>query len=785
MADQQSPFPRFKKQNPEQKTKRSRPWLRGILFTGLVFLSLVMVGTMASVGAATGYVASLVKKEPVRDKSELKEKISKWSQTSSAYFDDGKPIGRLRADADRHVVTMDEVSPHLIDALVSTEDREFFNHNGVVPHSILRAVWQKISNSDDQTGGSTLTQQLVKNSVLDNRDKTVARKAKEIFLAVRMENFFSKKEIMNAYLNSVYFGKGVNNRNMLGVQAAAKGMFGVKAKDLNLPQAAYIAGMVQRPNEYNPFRGKKYLKNGESRMKEVLYNMVENKKITKEEFKEAREFDIGKSLTKTGEQNAYSKYPYITMALEDEAAYLLLKADGHDPKKLSKEGKYGATLQEYKTEVLTGGYKIHTTINKDANRLMNQVAQNDSYYAAPLTYSVNGHLIKNAKEQVGAALLDSKTGATLGFVGGRDFEENQKNHALGNDAPRQPGSSIKPLLDFGPALDKGIISPESVFIDEPLSHVGGVYKNYTHRYDGAITARSALMKSINIPAIKALRAVGVQTGLDYLRKMNFPIHDHDGEASAIGGFTYGFTPQRMAGGYAMLANQGQFNEPYMVDRIEDASGKVIYQHKKDPIQVLSPQAAYWTTDMLRDVIRRGTGTYVGARTGGYDLAGKTGTTNQTADIWFMGYTPDITLGVWVGYEYSHRLTNDQRARIIWAAIFNAITKDNPDLSPKGHRFESESKMPYKCFECHKVKKKEKKEDPGGGDNGNNNGNTRPPRPPGNTDNPPPTTTGGDPGDQTGTPTDPGTGTGQGGDGQGNGDENGAGPNIVPRPPGRP
>ncbi|SDW98812.1 penicillin-binding protein [Marininema mesophilum] len=787
MADQQSKFPRFKKMKKQmtnnETKKRPRPWLRGVLFAGLVVVTLLAVGTMASVGAATGYVASLVKKEPVRDKSELREKISKWSQTSSAFFDDGKPIGRLRADADRQVVTMDNVSPYIVNALVSTEDQEFFRHHGVVPRSLLRAVMQKIKNAPEQTGGSTITQQLVKNAVLDNRDKTIARKAKEILLAVRLDSFFSKKEIMSAYLNSVYFGKGVNNRNMLGVQAAAQGMFGIKAKDLNLAQSAYIAGMVQRPNEYNPFRGKKYIKNGEHRMRVVLYKMLKNKKITKAQYEKARQFDIEKSLAKKAEDNAYSKYPYITMALEDEAASILLKADGHDPKKLIKAGKYGETLQRYKTEILTGGYKIYTTINKEANEEMNKAAKNDSLYAAPITYrTAGGNLIKNAKEQVGATLLDSKTGATLGFVGGRNFKENQQNHAIGNSAPQQPGSSIKPLLDFGPAFDKGVLSPESMLVDEPLSHSGGVYQNYTHRYDGPMTARSALMKSINIPAIKALRAVGVQAGLDYLRKMNFPINENDGEASAIGGFTYGFTPQRMASGYAMLANQGKFNEPYMIDKIEDSNGKVVYQHKKDPIQILSPQAAYWTTDMLRDVVRKGTGTYVGARTSGYDLAGKTGTTNSTADIWFMGYTPDITLGVWVGYDYDYRLPSDQRARIVWAAIFNAITKNNPELSPIGSRFKSEPPLSYKCFECNKVS--EQKDDSDDDDDGNNinNPSRRPPSTPAATTGGPGPGTGGPGtgpgGGQTGgTPTDPPSS-----DQDGTGDQAGNGQGPVPPPP---
>ncbi|OYD07631.1 transglycosylase domain-containing protein [Paludifilum halophilum] len=711
MADQKRPSQsNEQKKGPsdtkDPRNKRSR-LVRGLLFTSLVLITLFSVGTMASVGAAAGYVASLVNEEPVRPEAKLEEAITKWSQTSYAYFRDEELIGRMRADADRKVIQADNVSPHLVDALISTEDREFYEHDGIVPRSILRAAFQKVTGSEVQTGGSTITQQLVKQSILKNNAQTMERKAKEIFLAQRMERFFSKEEILNAYLNSVYFGRGASGRNMLGVQAAAQGMFGVDAKDLNLAQSAYIVGMVQRPNAYNPFMGKEALKRGEERMRDVLKNMVENKKISKDEYKKAAKFDIKGSLAEKGETNAYQKYPYITMALEEEAAKILMKEDGLDAKKLSEEGKYRETLNKYRGEVQTGGYRIHTTLDKDLYEAMNKAAQNDALYAGPITYTVNGRTIKNAKEEVGATLLDTKTGAMLGFVGGRDFEANNRNHAL--DARRQPGSTIKPLLDFGPGMDKGVISPDSVIIDEPLRHSGGVYENYTHRYDGAMTAREALKKSINIPAIKVLRKVGVQRGLDYLRKMNFPVHKNDGEASAIGGFTYGFDVQRVTAGYASLGNEGKFNEPYMIEKITDASGETVYKHESDPVKVYSPQAAYWTTDMLRDVIKSGTGTYVGARVPGYDLAGKTGTTNGTKDVWFMGYTPDITLGVWTGYEYAHRLPNDKRARIVWTKIFQAIDETDPELASKSSKFKSQPSVGFKCFECKRAKKEEEKE----------------------------------------------------------------------------
>lgn len=746
MADQRS-FHSKSTEEPTGNTEKKHGWLRALLFTSLVLSTLLVVGGMATVGAAAGYVASLVNEEPVREKEELEGQITGWSQTSYAYFRDGNPIGRLRVqEGDRKVVTHEDVSPHLVDALISTEDRQFYEHDGIVPKSILRAGWQQFTGSEVQTGGSTITQQLVKNIILDNRAQSLDRKAKEIFLAMRMEHFFSKEQILDAYLNSLYFGKDINNRHMLGVQAAAQGMFGVDAKDLNLSQAAYIAGMVQRPNAYNPFRGEKNLELGTKRMEWVLQKMVETGAITEAEKKEAASFDIASSLAEEEDQptTAHVKYPYITMTVELEAAKILMRQDGLDAQELSEQGKYMETLQEYKNKVWGGGYQIHTTIDQQLYDVMNEAALKENLYAKPTTFTLNGKEYKNAKEQVGASLLDTKTGATLAFVGGRDFDEDQNNYAF--DTARQPGSTIKPLLDFGPGLDKGVISPDSIIIDEPLKATYGdhVYQNYTNDYAGPMTARDALKLSMNIPSIKVLRAVGIKNGFEYLEKMNFPIHENDGEASAIGGFTRGFDVQRMSAGYAMLGNEGKFNEPYIIDRIEDSAGNVIYQHELNPVQVLSPKAAYWTTDMLRDVIRSGTGTYIGARAPGYDLAGKTGTTQNTNDVWFIGYTPDITLGVWTGYGVNKRLPDDMRARYVWASIFQALVKTDPELVKRDSRFPSKPPYSFVCFECEKAKKlKEKEEREKRKQEERNNqppapqpGQPQPPQPPDNGNQPP-------------------------------------------------
>lgn len=714
---------------PDQNRTGKKRVLKGFFYTLFICLVVLLSLSLGAAGVAAGYVAALVKDEPVRDKNYFDQKLSGWHQTSYAYFRDKSLIGSVRTlIGDRKLVENDEVSQYLIDALISTEDREFYNHSGIVPRSLLRAVYEDLTNQKVVTGGSTITQQLVKRAILENYSKTYDRKAKEILLALRLERMYSKEEILNAYLNSLYFGTGSGGQHLYGVQAAAQGIFGVDAKDLNIAQAAYLAGMIQRPNDFNPFK-KEGLERGKKRMKMVLDNMLDNGKITQQQYEEARSFDIKGSLTKK-KQNAYSRYPYIMMAVEERAAEALMRADGLDPKELSKKGQYQATLQKYIQKVQQGGYHIYTTIDKKLYDAMNKAAKNPNLYAQPITYrtKLGGKWVtlKNATEEVGATLIDVETGALLAFVGGRDFDKEQKNHAL--NSPRQPGSAMKPLLGYGPALDRGVITPNSIIIDEPLKARGSskVYRNATGQYKGPVTAKTALQWSYNIPAIKVFRAVGLENGFSYLRKMNFPVHPYDGEASVIGGLTYGFTVERMTAGYAMIANGGQFNEPYMIEKIVDSSGKTVYEHKPDPVQVMSPQAAYMLTDMLKAVVRGGTAQYIGSGFGGYDLAGKTGTTQNEYDLWFVGYTPKVAMGVWVGYDYNHRISNSNRAKIVWRSIFQAVLKADPNLSPRHLRFKNPGGLPsqQKCFECGRQKEFEKQDK----DKGKNNQQQQQPRP---------------------------------------------------------
>lgn len=666
---------------------------------------------MGSIGITAGAVSAIMKDEKLYTKEDFQKNLDNLFQTSYAYFltedKNGKPIriGSFRYEGNERklIRSLHEVNPKLIDAFIAIEDRDFYKHKGVVPRSLIRAAWQQATDAEVTTGGSTITQQLVKNLVLKNSKKNLARKTKEIILALRMERMYDKNQILVYYMNSLFFGEGAHGHKMYGVQAAAKGLFNKEPKQLNLAQAAYIAGMVQRPNDLNPFsEDTKNFERGKKRMKMVLDKMLETKKITKAEYNEALKFDIKKSLAKPEQfEYAYKEHPYIMFALETEAAEALMELDNLDIEELSKQGKYRSTLQEYKTKVATGGYHFYTTIDKDLYEAINKAATKGLRFHTRTYKGIKSH------EQLGAVIIENKTGAVLAFVPGTSpFERNQKNHAL--DVTRQPGSSIKPLLVYGPALEEDIISPNSLIVDEkiPKSDGSGYYRNAGGTYRGPVTATQALKFSYNIPAIKTFNSLGHKKGFDYLRKLGLPPHPHDGEAAAIGGATNGYTVVKMTAAFSTFGNEGKYNKPYMISKITDANGKVIWEHKVEPKQVFSPQTAYQITRMLREVVNGGTASYIGSRIKDYNLVGKTGTTSKDRDQWFIGYTPDITLGVWGGYDYNFRMShNPNFTKRAWVNIFRAAARTRPNYIPKNSTFVNPGGLDDDIcgFDCDRVK----------------------------------------------------------------------------------
>nr|WP_295974735.1 transglycosylase domain-containing protein [uncultured Bacillus sp.] len=686
------------------KAKKTRITFQVIWNLSLLFIILIILGISFIGGLGAGYFASLIKDEPIRSYESMKKDIYNYEETSELYFANDLYLGKLYTDLEREEIKLKDVSPDLINAVVATEDKLFYEHKGIVPKSIVRALYQEVTNSSVQSGGSTLTQQLIKNQILTN-EVSFERKAKEILLALRLEKFFKKEEILEAYLNVSTFGRNSSGRNIAGVQSAATGIFGVSANEVNLPQAAFIAGLPQSPFGYTPYTNKGTIKQnleaGIERMKTVLNRMYTDGKISKKQYDEALAYDITKDFIAVHE-NPVEQYPWVTFEIEKRAAevmsVVLAKNDGFTEEDLNHND---ALKDKYLTladrDIRQGGYKIHSTINKEMYDRMQEVAQNFPYYGTDRKITVTDPESGETKVvpepvELGAILIENKTGKIISFVGGRDYNREQLNHAT--SAKRSNGSTMKPLLVYGPAMELGALAPGSVLPDVPLRLNPGSSRawpqNYGGGYSGLLTAREALTKSANIPAVKAYVDILNYRPAEYLAKMGFTSlteDDYTNRSTALGGLTNGVTVEENTNAYGTFANSGQFIDAYMIEKITDRDGNIIYQHEVKPVSVFSPQTAYLTYDMLRDVISSGTAVSLNNRLKfRADWAGKTGTGQDYKDSWFVATNPNVSFGVWIGYDTPKPLDNRYKGLTygvrniyLWADLMNSVYDISPEL----------------------------------------------------------------------------------------------------------
>lgn len=641
-------------------------------------------------GILMGYISSIVKDEPIRSAAFIEEKIHENSETGFVYFNDGTLVGQLRTDEDRRLIELKDIPQSIIDALIATEDNNFYKHIGIDINGILRAVRQKVLNEDVQTGGSTLTQQLARRVFL-NLDRTSSRKIKEIFLSLRLERYLSKEEILTAYLNKVPFGNGSTGYNLYGVKAAAKGIFNLELDKINLAQAAYIAGLPQLPSAYSAFTGKgafneKGFKRAVDRQHLVLRRMLEENKINQQQYEEALNFDIKGSLAES-KRKAYDTYPYLMMEAERSAAKVLVLQKNPTLTEADLRKKENAELlEDAKEHMLRSGYKIYLTIDKQIYDTMRKIAENDKNFTPDDK--------KKGMEQTAAVMLDHKTGAILGMIEGRDYYKEQMNFAT--QMLRQPGSAMKTIGAYLPALEMGKIQPAGILDDAPIVLKDGgkgfhIPKNSNNRYKGLVTARTALNQSLNLPALKLfLDRIGIEKAWAFTKKLGITSiqnDDYSAQTGVIGGLKYGVSVEELTNAYGTIPNKGVLNDAYIIQKIVDTKGNMIYEHQSNPQTVYSKQTAYIMEDMLRTVISdpSGTGRALTSefkKYGKIPIAGKTGTTQNYSDVWFMGFTPDVTLGVWAGYDLQiNTLTGDgkKRARKIWATIMNAVTEKKPEL----------------------------------------------------------------------------------------------------------
>jgi penicillin-binding protein len=698
-------------------------WNLALLFLIVIITSLVFVGSVAA-----GYFASLVDQEPLRNEKDMRASIFSYEETSEVFFANNVYLGKLRTDLQRNETKLSSVSPYVLDAVYATEDEYFKVHDGIVPKAIFRGLMQDVTNSDSQTGGSTLTQQLIKNQILTN-EVSYERKAKEILLALRLEKFMTKEEILEAYLNIIPYGRNASGANIAGIETAAEGIFNVAAKDLTLPQAAFIAGIPQAPFAHTPFTSNGILKDeaglkpGIDRMLTVLYRMKETGYISEEDYNAAVKYDITKDFKKS-EPLPQVRYPFLTFELERRAkeiiSKMLAEEDNIDPTRLATE----ETLKE-KYEILadramrTNGYRIYSTIDKNMYDAHQKIKDEFKNYGPTLkkkrTNPDSGEVEEvDAPVQVGSVLMENSTGRILSFIGGRDHKLEAQNHAT--QAFRQNGSTMKPLLVYGPAIEYGVIGAGSPVVDVAFKDffdgAGDPYEpgNFNREQElGIIPARQALASSQNLAALRLYSQIIDKRPAEFLTKLQFTKlaeQDFTNLATGIGGMHNGVTVEENTNAYATLANGGQFVDSYMIEKIEDADGNVIFQHQSEAVPVYSPQTSYIVTDMLRDVLSQGTGTRANSELKFQsDFAAKTGTTNDAHDVWFMGYNPSITLGVWLGYDQPTNLNiangtylqPGTRVNMLWARIMNSSYDVNPELIDSNVEFKAPKGVVSKSF----------------------------------------------------------------------------------------
>lgn len=658
--------------------------IKGILNTLFI---LGFIGGLFGAGVALGYGVALFDKAKVPQSEDLVKQVKNISSISEIVYADGSVIASIESDLLRTSVSSEEISDNLKKAIVATEDEHFLEHNGVVPKAVIRATLGTFAGLGSSSGGSTLTQQLIKQQVVGDAP-TLARKATEIVDALALERSMSKDEILTTYLNVAPFGRNHKGQNIAGAQQAAKGIFGIDANKLSIPQAAFLAGLPQSPITYSPYENTGELKSDEDlelglkRAKDVLYNMYRTGALTQEEYDQYKDYNLKQDFLPSGTVNAVSRdYLYFTAMAEatDRMYDYLVQQDNVSSQELKNDSIQKAYHERAEQELSNGGYKITTTINKKIHNAMQNAVAN------------YGRLVDDSTGQpeVGNVLMDNKTGAVLGFVGGRNYQTNQNNHAF--DTKRSPASTTKPLLAYGIAIDQGLMGSASILSNYPTKFSNGNPIMYVNSPGtGMMTLGEALNYSWNIPAYwtyRMLREKGVDVK-GYMEKMGYEIPEYGIESLPMGGGIE-VTVAQHTNGYQTIANNGVYHQKHVISKIESSDGRVIYEVQDKPVQVYSKATATIMQSLLREVISsRITSSFqtdlasINSSLARADWIGKTGTTNEDENMWLMLSTPRLTLGGWLGHDDNRPMAKGAghyRNAKYMAYLVNAIQQAEPGV----------------------------------------------------------------------------------------------------------
>jgi len=638
--------PSGRKTRPKNTKKKTGGTMH--LFLGFAIVVLVML-----TGIGCGFLTASMNTRP-----NLAEDL-RPPATSHIYDINGKEIAAIHATENRDPVSIKQIPKDLQNAFIAVEDARFYEHMGIDPRGIARALFNNILGGGVSEGGSTITQQLAKNAYL-TQVRTMKRKVQEMFLALQLERQYTKQEILELYLNQIYFGQGA-----YGIQAAAKTYFGKNVEELDLNECAMLAGIPKSPNYYSPLNN---LTAAQERKSIVLDQMEKYHYISRATARELK----GKEL----------KLVHGTQHEKELGAYFI------DYVTQQMIEKYGADA------VYKDGLKIYTTLDLNMQRM----AEN-SLRMLP-NYGKNGEGI--AQPQAAIVAIDPHTGHIKAMVGGRGTD--QFNRAT--MAERQPGSCFKPFV-FAAALESKF-SANTIIEDSPIAIGDWEPQNYSRNFSGKVTLRTVAEHSLNVPTVRIAQRLGIDKPIYYAQEMGISTFVLDGPtndrnlATSLGGLTRGVTPLEITSAYGTFANKGVHVEPIAIVKVLDRNGKLLEQSEPKRRTVIGESSAAELTSMLEGVVNRGTGT--GANIG-RPAAGKTGTTSDYRDAWFIGYTPDMVTGIWIGCDDNEDLdgmTGGNLPASMWRDFMVNALRDVP-----AHSFDTAA---YRGDTIGEIKDDKKKED---------------------------------------------------------------------------
>jgi penicillin-binding protein 1A len=611
----------------------------------LVLLIVVLVGGFIGLGTAYAWIRSA---KPLNI-----DELFTLNQTTYIVDTKDNIIDKLHANENRTIVTLDKIPKQLQDAFIAIEDKRFYSHFGVDIYRVFGAARVNLQTGKYSQGFSSITQQLIKKVYLTDK-KDIKRKVVEVYYAIQLERRFTKDQILEAYLNTIPLG-----HNVAGVKEAALYYYGKDLEQLTLAENAMLAGVTNNPSLYSPYR---HFDNATKRKELILDQMLEQGKISKDEYDQAVSEEVKLSKIESEVETSY----FADMVIHDVLEVI--------------ENELGYSEEEAQIKLFNGGLKIVATIDTDIQNAVEASFKNDSMFPKSKE-DANG----NIQPEAAAIVIDHTTGQVKAVMGGRS-EKVRRGLNRATQSLRQPGSTIKPLAVYAPALDNGY-TIASVIDDAPVAYGKYSPDNYSGKFTGLTTVREAIQHSLNVVAVKIVQDIGLSRSADYLKRFGLTSIVTEGNTNdmglgsmALGGLTKGVKPMEMAAAYAVFPNKGVYNKPISFTKIYDKDGNLIYENKPKKERVISEQVAYLMVDIMQGVVHGGTGG--NAALSNMPVGGKTGTTTNNLDAWFVGYTPYYTTAVWMGHDEPKNLhfTGGNYPAMLWKNIMTNIHKDLPTKS---------------------------------------------------------------------------------------------------------